>query len=370
MLVLRRYMEFMRKTCFLLVYLLCIQSWAQINTPKYSNEFMYLGVGARALALGNAQSAITDDASAIYWNPAALWKNKNQYDFSLMHAEYFGGLAKYDFVAFATPIDEYSHLGSAIIRFGVDDIPDTRFLFDASGAINYDNIRFFSAADYAFLLSYSRKSKKIKDLSLGTNLKIIHRSVGAFANAWGFGLDFSLLYSGKRTEIGLVAKDFTGTFNAWSINSELLHDQFVLTGNSIPENSTELTVPRLILGVGHRISISKAFKTLLTTDLETTFDGKRNTLINSDLFSIDPKFGIEVSFKNSVAIRIGINQFQDISNLEGNIVKSYRLNTGLGVKIGLVSLDYALTDFGDNSLGLKTHVFSLAFGINQTSDEE
>jgi hypothetical protein len=55
------------------------------------------------------------------------------------------------FVGFAMPIDSHqSHLGFSAIRFGVDDIPDTRFLYDANGAINYDNIRFFSAADYAF----------------------------------------------------------------------------------------------------------------------------------------------------------------------------------------------------------------------------
>jgi hypothetical protein len=124
-------------------------SYAQSIAPKYSNEFMNIGIGARALAMGGAQVSSVRDVTAAYWNPAGLLGIKHQNEFSLMHAEYFAGIAKFDYAGFSTNIQEDNQIAISLIRFGVDDIPDTRFLYDANGALNYNNIQFFNAADYA-----------------------------------------------------------------------------------------------------------------------------------------------------------------------------------------------------------------------------
>mgnify|MGYP001264021791 CR=1 FL=1 len=42
-------------------------------------------------------------------------------------------------------------------------------------------------------------------------------------------------------------------------------------------------------------------------NLETTFDGPRNTYISEDMYSIDPKFGIEIAYKNLAFLRFGGN---------------------------------------------------------------
>ncbi|MEM9390541.1 MAG: hypothetical protein AAGA02_08705, partial [Bacteroidota bacterium] len=94
----------------------------QTSAPKYSNEFLAIGVGARGLAMSGNQVATVNDATAGYWNPAGLLKSANKYELSIMHAEYFAGIAKYDYVAFSTPIDTVSHLAASIIRFAIDDI--------------------------------------------------------------------------------------------------------------------------------------------------------------------------------------------------------------------------------------------------------
>ena len=49
---------------------LCSSSSAQFR--KYSNEFLNIGVGGRALGMGNTQVSIVQDATAGYWNPAGL----------------------------------------------------------------------------------------------------------------------------------------------------------------------------------------------------------------------------------------------------------------------------------------------------------
>lgn len=335
------------------------------STPKYSNEFLAIGVGARGLGMSNAQVAIVNDVTAGYWNPAGLTQIETDYEFSLMHASYFAGVANLDYAAFATPIDENSFLGVSLIRFGVDDIPDTRFLFDADGTLNYDNVRSFSAADYALILSYASKVPKIEGLTAGANFKIIHRSVGVFANAWGFGLDAGIQYRKKSWQFGASVRDLTGTYNVWAFNSETVADVYTQTGNAIPESSTEITLPRLLLGIGHTINIKDKVGLLWTIGADVTFDGKRNTLIKSDFASLDPHAGIELNYKKIVFIRGGVGSIQEIKDFDGTTSTTFQPNFGIGLKLGSITIDYALTDIGDQAEALYSNVFSVKFGLSK-----
>jgi len=337
---------------------------AQDKTPKYSNEFLTLGIGGRAMAMANAQVAITGDVTSGYWNPAGLLHIKNKYEGALMHASYFAGIANYDYLGFATPVDSLSHLGVTMIRFAVDDIPDTRYLYDANGAINYDNIRFFTAADYAFILSYARKIPALKNLQLGGNVKIIHRKVGEFASAWGFGIDLGAQMKLKKWYFGLTFRDVFGTFNAWSHNSELVEDVYLQTGTIIPQNSVEITLPRLILGMGYQFRIQNKFGILPVFDLDLTFDGKRNVAISSATVSIDPKLGVEFDYARIAFLRFGVNNFQKIKDFDGSTYLSYQPTLGMGVKFLYFTLDYAFLDIGDQSESLYSHVFSLILSFN------
>ncbi len=332
--------------------------FGQDNTPKFSNEFLAIGVGARALGMSNAQISHVNDVTSGYWNPAGLLNIENKYEGSLMHAEYFAGIAKFDYASFATPIDSSNHLAVSVIRFAIDDIPDTRFLYDANGRLNYDNIRFFSAADYAFMFSYAHRPKIFKGLRLGGNLKIIDRNVGNFANAWGFGLDFGVQLNLKKWNFGLMLRDITGTFNAWSHNTELVADIFTQTGNEIPKNSVEITLPRAILGVSRAFRLNK-FGLLAALDADLTFDGKRNIPIKSDFASIDPHLGLEFDYKQLVYMRFGIGQFQQVKDFDGSQSWTFQPNFGLGIRLNNVQIDYALADIGDQAESPYSHIFSI-----------
>ena len=358
----------MRKSIVLVIgfILLCGSNiTAQDKTPKYSNEFLSIGIGARGLAMSNSLTAVVDDVTAGYWNPAGLLAVENDYQFALMHAEYFAGIAKYDYAGFATPIDSVSALGITLIRFGIDDIPDTRFLYDASGAINYDRIRFFSAADYAFLLSYARRMNFLGGVDVGANFKIIHRVAGTFANAWGFGLDIGLQKEVKNWQFGVMIRDVTGTFNAWTHNTELILDVYTQTGNEIPENSVEITLPKAIFGVAKYFPIKERFGLLASVDMISTFDGKRNVLIKSDFASIDFSMGIEADYKQIVFLRLGAGQVQEVKDFDGSTYTTFQPNFGMGFKVKGINVDYALTDIGDQSESLYSHVFSIKAGIDK-----
>ncbi len=337
---------------------------AQVSKPKYANEFLSIGVGARSFAMGGATVASVSDASAAYWNPAKLRTIKNDYSLSLMHAEYFAGIAAYDYAGFATPIDEESTMAITFIRFGVDDIPDTRFLYDANGALNYDNIRFFSAADYAFQFSYARNIKAVEGLSFGANTKIIHRTVGEFAKAWGFGFDVGAAYQNKNLTLGLMARDVTGTFTTWYHNVVLIEDIYTQTDNDIPENSTELAVPRIVLGAAYNQPLPYKFSILGEVNFDATFDGPRNTYISEEKFSIDPRAGIEIAYDNMAFLRFGGNNLQKIKNFDGSERWNGQANMGVGFKYKILQIDYAFTDLGNSSESLYSHIFSVLLNWN------
>jgi hypothetical protein len=337
------------------------------QAPKYSNEFLAIGVGARALAMSNSNVAVVNDVTSGYWNPAGLMGLSSKFQVGLMHSEYFAGIAKYDYGAIAIQIDPNSAGGFSFIRFGVDDIPNTTDLIDAEGNINYDRITTFSAADYGFIFSYARKYPKVEGLNYGANIKVIHRRVGDFARAWGFGLDLGIQYEYKKWRFGLTAKDITSTFNAWSYDlTDVMKETFTRTNNVIPENSLELTLPRVILGAGRRFDLPKKFSALFDVDIDMTFDGMRNVLIKSSPISIDPHLGLEFGYNDIIFLRGGFGNIQQETDMTNKRKWTFQPNLGVGIVIKkIVFIDYALTDIGNASIALYSNVFSLKFNINK-----
>ncbi len=337
------------------------------DAPKYSNEFLAIGVGARALGMGYSFVASASDVTAGYWNPAGLIRVRGDLQLGAMHSEYFAGIAKYDFVGLAKPLDSASTLGVTFVRFGVDDIPNTTALIDNDGNVDYDRITTFTAADHALLISYARRMG-IPGLRVGGNVKVIYRRVGEFANAWGFGLDLAAQYDLDRWRFAAVARDVTGTYNAWSYSLDpQVIQTFQATGNDLPQNSTEVTLPRLTLGAVRELRIGNKVNLLAELNLENTFDGKRNTLLSTGTWSADPRFGMEVGYAGVVFVRAGVNNFQYFTDAADVRRLNFQPNIGAGVKIRGIAVDYALTDIGDNSIALYSNVFSLRFDIFKRS---
>ena len=338
---------------------------------KYSNEFLNIGAGARGLAMGSAQVATVDDGTAGYWNPAGLVNIKDNPQVNIMHAEYFAGIGKYDFASIAFPSSNKKRTFAVTgLRFAVDDIMNTLFLVEPDGSINYNNIHAFSSADYAFLFSFAQKLKESanKSLQFGINAKVIHRNVGKFAKAWGFGLDAGLQFTKNNWRFGISGRDISTTFNAWSFSfTEREKEILYLTNNEIPVKSTEMTAPRLILGAGYKFNLGKRTSLLAEADIDFSFDGQRNTLISSSGFSGDPKLGLEANFNNVFFLRAGINNFQralsDGDTLNKKEVWIYQPSAGAGFRISNVTIDYAFTNLANQSNPLFTHVFSLRLDL-------
>lgn len=340
-------------------------------TPKYSNEFLSIGVGAGALGMSNAVVGGVDDVTAGYWNPAGLTEVDDFLQVGAMHSEYFAGIAKYDYLGIAKPLDDKSTAGFTFIRFGVDDIPNTTQLIDQDGNIDYDKITTFSAGDYAFLFSYARKMP-IDGLSVGGNFKVVYRHIGDFARSWGFGIDGAIRYNlGEKWKFGLLARDVTTTFNAWNFSlDDQMIETFELTGNEIPENGLEITLPKFIFGAQYRTNIVREFYVKSEIDMALNTDGRRNVLIRTDPISVDPTVGVELGYGEWVAVRFGMGNMQWIKNFDQTESLTFQPNIGIGVGFKGIAIDYAFTDIGDASVALYSHVFSLRFKLNDPKTRE
>ncbi len=358
-----------RLSLTLLTTLIFFSATAQFR--KYSNEFLNIGAGARGLAMGSSQVASVSDGTSGYWNPAGLVGIKDHPQVNLMHAEYFAGIGKYDYASVAFPTAGNKRtIGITGLRFAVDDIMNTLFLVEPDGSINYNNIQAFSSADYAFIFSFAQKLKESekKNIHFGLNAKVIHRSVGKFAKAWGFGLDAGLQIFSNHWRFGVVGRDITSTFNAWSFSfTEKEKQVLYLTNNEIPVKSTELTAPRLVLGVARDFKLGKKLSLLAEANIDVTFDGQRNTLISANPVSADPKLGLELNINDVFFLRGGINNFQralsDGDTVNQKKVWIYQPSAGAGFRFSNVTVDYAFTNLVNQSNPLFTHVFSLKLNL-------
>lgn len=346
---------------------------AQSQARKYVNEFLNLGVGGRQFGMGKAGCASTNDVYAAYWNPAGLASVEENLQVGFMHNFYFQSIANFDYLALAVKGNNHNAFGFSMLRFGVDGILNTLDLI-RNGEINYNRVTEFSAVDYAFMPSYASSQRLIRfpDLvfSWGTSVKLIHRKVGDFARAWGFGIDGGVRLEDyqHRWGLALVARDVTGTYNNWAFNfTDAQKDIYALTGNSIPQTTLEVATPRFSLGGFYRREGEK-FTVLAEGNLDFTSDGKRNTLISSSFLSADPRLGIEGGIKNDdkkfkFVVRAGLYNFQKEVRQNGNRGMTVQPTTGIGLKLDNLSLDYALAGFGAGGSGLYSNIISLRFDL-------
>ncbi|MDG1379182.1 MAG: PorV/PorQ family protein [Flavobacteriaceae bacterium] len=326
---------------------------------KYSNEFMNIGVDAASLGMSSAVVGHTSDVNSSYWNPAGLVQIEDN-QLSLMHSSYFANIANYNYIAFAKPLDSRSTIAVSFIRFGVDDILDTTQLIDEQGNVNYDRINLFSAADYALTFSYARKLP-ITGINYGVNAKVIRRIIGDFASSWGFGLDLGIQFqSNNNWNVGLMIRDITTTFNAWSINEDKFSQiQEAVEGQNqdIPEG-TEITIPKIQFGVSKLFNFSYDYTLRTELDLNIRFE-ENNDLLSSSFASVNPALGFEFGYTDLVFLRAGMGNFQNELQIDNSEDLTFQPSFGVGFKYRGIQLDYAFTDIGDQSVALYSNVFSL-----------
>ncbi|MBK6766229.1 MAG: PorV/PorQ family protein [bacterium] len=182
-----------RNTALVLV-LLTLCTASATYAQNYANPYLRMGVGARAMAMGTAATAVANDATAAYWNPAALhWLHK--FEVSLM---YTGGMKadrNHNYIGAALCADRIGTFGLSWLNSGITGINQ----YDAGG----NKTGAFDVSSNAFQLSYGRYLGG--GFALGVGAKYLQEDL---ADNDGYGFDAGLLFSPyDEITIGMMMRD-------------------------------------------------------------------------------------------------------------------------------------------------------------------
>jgi len=328
-----------------------ILNFGEAAATKYAGAFMENGGGARALGMGGAFTAVADDPSTTFWNPAGL-ASATDNELLLMHSERFGDLVDRDFVAYTQPVNwalfggPSAGIGISVIRLGVDNIPFTDHLHDQldtngddivddqeiAGLLDLqDEIRYKSDQEFALMFSYG---EQVGSWQLGGSLKFVRQSVGSYSSL-GVGADIAALRPRiwRNLDFGIKFQDLTTTYLSWS------------TGHN------ELITPAIVPGLAWRQPLTDWNMSLtLAASLEGRFDNRKSAdqyWIGST--SANSHLGLEVGFAERVFLRGGFDSGWKAENI----------TAGAGFRAGPLTIDYA---YAGDSLDIDevTHRISLS----------
>ena len=311
------------------LWLLLLTLTAPSAASKYAGEFLSMGVGARALGMGGAFVALANDASATYWNPAGLVQ-LDQPELSIMHAERFAGIVKYDWLCYVHPHQKGFHSGTfgvSLVRLGVDDIPITALPDESSPLHPVKNrpyvARWASDAEYALYLSYARSTQT--PLSYGGNVKVLRKGVDDYT-AWGLGVDLGLLFRPtERLNVGLNLQDATTTLVAW-------------------DNGTRESIsPTAKIGGTYTFDFDVLRGSLTPAlDIDFRFEGRKYaSQYHWGNLSADIRFGAEYWFKRMFAVRLGSDDIRRLA-----VGTGFRLQQ-FGFNLEQLTIDFAFLSKGD-----------------------
>lgn len=325
------------------------------SVAKYGAEFLAGGVGARALGMGGAYVALAQDVNAGYWNAAGL-SHLAYPELAYMHAERFGGVVSFDYGSVAFPLTSRSTLGLSFFRSGVNDIKNTLNAWDVERDQPKSRAELlfteFSAADYAFFVSYARALGS--KLALGVTGKVVRRTIGDFADAWGYSFDVGVQYRGRNFVFGANVQDASTMTQSWSINRAAfaIEDTNPETGENytfeevfeqdIPQGGTFLVLPVARLGSGVILPAGDGNTFTLGFDVDMAFDGQQANVLNAGSVSFHPRVGTEFNLKNVVALRAGVNRL----TTGGPLGTTFSPTVGAGLRLKQVAVDYGFGDFG------------------------
>ena len=290
-------------------------------------QFLKIGVGGRAAALGESFIAISDDASALYWNPAGLAQfTKNQIMFS--HNIWVVDI-NHDFIGAVYHLDSDNTFGASLTAVTMEDMPvTTEFAPFGTG-------EYFGFSDIALSISYARKMTQ--QFSIGGTVKYIEETLDKLKMR-GVMIDLGTYY---RT--GLGSTRFAVTVS--NFGAELAPDGEVVLVGDRKNSEWQSFAPPTIFRIGFAFEPFENEEHKVTTSIQLNHpnDNSENVVA-----------GAEYSWNKLLFVRGGYKFNVDEQN--------YSFGTGLQVPISIAefTLDYAFANF--ERLG-SVHRFSINLGL-------
>lgn len=314
---------------------------AIIFAPAAAQEsaaFLKLGMGARAIALGGAYTALADDANALYWNPAGL-AGLDRAETTMTHAQMFLG-DSYDALSFSVPLgvgervrqeDHESWRGHrtatayyresvprGVLGFGLTRLAQA----DQEGRDeNRRKTGGFDSSDMALTVGYARPL--LRGLQGGFALKRITSRIGD-AGASAIALDFGAVYhlGGKTRGAGAEARRWRLGFSARNIGQGL---KFESESSPLPT--------------------SFSFAAAMQTKVGLLFTGEMAHRPHAAKTSFS--FGTEYPLLPALTLRAGMRQEGAPGSGSGEASLLGAFGGGMGLKWSRFYIDYSMTPYGE-----------------------
>ncbi len=293
-------------------------------------QFLKIGVGARAIALGGAFVAEANDLSALYWNPAGLAQLQGG-AVDLSHTQYIADI-NYNYAAFGINLGNMGTVATSLIYLDSGDMKvRTTSQPEGTGEL-------FKTLDFALQVSYARA---LTDrFSIGTTVKYINEKIWhstASAIAFDVGVLFTTPY--RRLRLGANMANF-------GPNMQMNGRDILFSQDPSPDNegNVEIVNAEYLM---NKHPLPLMFKVGLAWDALTTLDHRVVILTDATHPNDNSEYvnaGMEYSFRDLLALRIGYKNAFETDGEQG-----LTFGGGLNLRIDRsvrIRIDYAYADFG------------------------
>ena len=290
-------------------------------------QFLKIGVGGRATAMGDAFIAIANDVSALYWNPAGLTQfSENQVMFA--HNQWVVDI-NHDFIGGVYHLDDENTFGVSLTSLSMDEMKVT------TEYAPFGTGEYFGFSDLAIALSYSKKMTD--QFSFGGTVRYIEESLDKLKMR-GIMIDLGTYY---RTGLGSTRFAVTVT----NFGNDLAPDgEVVLVGNRTNSEWQSFSPPTMFR-IGFALEPYENDEHRVTTSIQLNHPND-----NSENVSLGVEYVWNKMFFARGGYKINVDE-QDFS---------FGAGVNIPVSIANVSVDYAYANF--TRLG-SAHRFSITLGL-------
>jgi len=309
-------------------------------------QFLKIGVGARAMGLGGSFTALANDVSTLYWNPAGI-TNLRGFSFAVTHTEWFANIS-HDFAGVVYSLSSSDIIALNVIALNTGEQEVTTVTQPEGTGVYYD------VSDLAIGLSYART---LTDrFSVGLTVKYIQQNLyNESANTFAVDIGTFLRTGFHDLVIAMNMSNFGGGMQLEGRDLITLTDiNNQVSGNYNPDAQlkTEPWPLPLIFRVGIALDLVGGNDPIIRSE------NNRFTLAIDGVHPNDNtekvNIGGEYAWNENIFARLGYKINYD--------VETWTFGVGLKFNIGSnqVGFDYALVDFND--LG-KVSQISLELGL-------
>ncbi len=338
----------MKKISFLIVFSL-LQSaafaggFSKVGTT--AAQFLKIGVGARAMGLGGSFTALANDVSSLYWNPAGI-TNLNSFTFAVSHSEWFADIS-HDFAGVVLPLSTSDVIALNVIALNTGEQEVTTVIQPEGTGVFYD------VSDLSVGLSYART---LTDrFSVGLTVKYVQQNLyNESANTFAVDIGTTLRTGFHDLIIAMSMTNFGGNMQLEGRDLITLSNGNQGSGSFNPDArlKTEPWPLPLIFRVGIAMDIVGGKDPFIISDMNRFTMAIDGVHPNDNTEKIN--LGGEYAWNEIIFARLGYKINYDVE----------KWTFGFGVKVNFgeqqAGFDYALIDFKD--LG-KVSQFSLQVGL-------